>query len=66
MPWNLPPHARDLCVNGSFTSQAQKRKAGGMVPPANPPEVEMQQTLILLLLFVVIFDVKVKVIVRMR
>jgi hypothetical protein len=38
-----------------------------MVPPANQPEVKMLLNhLTLLLLFMVIFDVKVKVVVKMR
>jgi hypothetical protein len=54
------------CVNGSFTHRAENEIAGGTGPPAVQTEVRMQEHLILLLLFVAIFDVKVKIVIKKR
>ena len=53
-------------INNFFTDHAQNETAGGMGPPADQQEVEIMQNLVFLLLLMVIFDVKVKIIIKRR
>jgi len=60
---SLEEHDR---INNFFTDRAQNETAGGMGPPADQLEVEIMQNLVFLLLLMVIFDVKVKIIIKRR
>ena len=61
-----PSHAKHDRINNLFTDHAQNETAGGMVPPADQQEVEITHNLVFLLLLMVIFDVKVKIIIKRR